>query len=104
MTSIICVPGPQIATLPHTQRTMLICCQAFVLMKITTHRNILGGRCSRTTQDLMEILPRTPFYVIIANLTPKRVSLPNFMIVTTLSTAFTCLGLSGDGSLMLEAE
>lgn len=43
-----CCIGRQATINPHTQATVLVCCEAIALVKVETHGNFVERRCSVT--------------------------------------------------------
>lgn len=54
---------------------------------IETRGNIFEDQCNMTGKGLVDILPRKPFYMYIANPTARPVNLTRFMIVRYASSA-----------------
>lgn len=54
-----------------------------------THSNIFERICSMATKEAMEIFAGAPFYICIAKLSAKSVSLPKHMIVASATNTLS---------------
>lgn len=71
----------QIEILLFTQAAINVKCHGECLQVVETHLNVIERRCSTTERRIRDVRSGILFYIYIANISAKAVSLPKHMIV-----------------------